>query len=139
MDIWEQDKLLLFIAFVIPGFIGLKVYELLFPGPPRDSSKQVIDAIAISCFNYALLLWPITAVESAGLRASNPGAYSAFYVFVLLLAPIVWAFAYKWLRLLPAIQQVLPHPGTYQESCPLGVLELRTSKQLTSICALGSS
>ena len=23
--------------------------------------------------------------------------------------------------------------GTYQESCPLGVLELRTSKQLTSI------
>lgn len=24
-------------------------------------------------------------------------------------------------------------PGTYQESCPLGVLELRTSLQLTSI------
>jgi len=24
-------------------------------------------------------------------------------------------------------------PGTYQESCPLGVLELRTSMQLTSI------
>lgn len=31
------------------------------------------------------------------------------------------------------------HAGTYQESCPLGVLELCTSKQLTSICALGSS
>jgi endonuclease YncB( thermonuclease family) len=29
--------------------------------------------------------------------------------------------------------------GTYQESCPLGVLELCTFKQLTSICALGSS
>jgi hypothetical protein len=29
--------------------------------------------------------------------------------------------------------------GTYQESCPLGVLELRTSMQLTSICTLGSS
>lgn len=29
--------------------------------------------------------------------------------------------------------------GTYQESCPLGVLELRTSMHLTSICALGSS
>ena len=26
----------------------------------------------------------------------------------------------------------VPH-GTYQESCPLGVLELRTSLQLTSI------
>jgi hypothetical protein len=29
--------------------------------------------------------------------------------------------------------------GTYQESCLLGVLELCTFKQLTSICALGSS
>jgi hypothetical protein len=29
--------------------------------------------------------------------------------------------------------------GTYQESCPLGVLELRTSMHLTSICTLGSS
>ena len=29
--------------------------------------------------------------------------------------------------------------GTYQESCPLGVLELRTSMHLTSIGALGSS
>ncbi len=28
---------------------------------------------------------------------------------------------------------------TYQESCPLGVLELRTSMHLTSICTLGSS
>jgi hypothetical protein len=111
MDIWEQNKLLLFIAFVIPGFIGLKAYELLFPGPPRDSSQQIIDAIAISCFNYALLLWPISAIESGGLRLSHPAAYSAFYIFVLLLAPILWAFAYKWLRLQPAIQRILPHPG----------------------------
>jgi hypothetical protein len=57
---------------------ALKVYELLFPGPPRDSSKQIIDAIAISCFNYALLLWPITAIETSPLRLSNPTAYSAF-------------------------------------------------------------
>jgi hypothetical protein len=35
-----------------------------------------------------------------------------------------------------AIDQLI---GTYQESCPLGVLELRTSMHLTSICALGSS
>jgi hypothetical protein len=32
-----------------------------------------------------------------------------------------------------------PMNGTYQESCLLGVLELCTFKQLTSICALGSS
>jgi len=111
MDLWEKDKILLFIAFVIPGFIGLKFYELLFPGPPKDSSKQIIDAIAISCFNYALLLWPIAIIESSGIRKTNAALYSAFYVFVLLLAPICWAFAYKWIRLNPLTQKVLPHPS----------------------------
>jgi hypothetical protein len=111
MDFWAKDKLLLFIAFVIPGFIGLKFYELLVPGPPKDSSKQIVDAIAISCFNYALLLWPISLAEMSNLRVSNPALYSAFYVFVLLVAPLGWALAYKWIRLLPLTQRVLPHPS----------------------------
>jgi len=29
MDIWSADKLLLFIAFVVPGFVPLKTYALL--------------------------------------------------------------------------------------------------------------
>lgn len=41
MDIWEVDKLILFIAFVIPGFIALKMYELIFPGEEKDSSAHV--------------------------------------------------------------------------------------------------
>jgi hypothetical protein len=41
--------------------------------------------------------------------------------------------------LLGTIVMIVTPVGTYQESCPLGVLELRTSMQLTSICALGSS
>ncbi len=32
MDIGSQDKLVLFIAFIIPGFIAIKVYEILYPG-----------------------------------------------------------------------------------------------------------
>jgi hypothetical protein len=63
MDIWTTDKFLLFFAFVIPGFISIKCYELLFPGPGRSSSEQVIDAIAYSAMNYAILAYPIIAVE----------------------------------------------------------------------------
>ena len=28
MDIWDVDKLVLFIAFVIPGFVSIKTYQL---------------------------------------------------------------------------------------------------------------
>jgi len=31
MNIFEIDKLIIFIAFVIPGFISIKVYNLLSP------------------------------------------------------------------------------------------------------------
>jgi hypothetical protein len=48
---------------VIPGFISIKCYELLFPGPGRSSSEQVIDAITYSAMNYAILAYPIIAVE----------------------------------------------------------------------------
>ena len=46
MDIWEANKLVLFIAFVVPGFVSLKTYELVFPGVPKDSAQQLIDTVA---------------------------------------------------------------------------------------------
>lgn len=79
MNIWEADKLLLFIAFVIPGFISLKVYELLNPGIQKESSKQIIDAVTYSCVNYAILFWPILAVERRALGKESPNLYAAFF------------------------------------------------------------
>lgn len=75
MDIWEADKLVLFIAFVVPGFISLKTYALLQPTQVKDTSQQLIDAVAYSSVNYALLLGPMYAVEMLGWRLSHPVLY----------------------------------------------------------------
>ena len=64
MDIWDVNKLILFIAFAVPGFISIKVYELLSPRMAKDSSQQLIDAVAYSSINYALLIWPVYAFIS---------------------------------------------------------------------------
>ena len=110
MDIWQANKLLLFILFVIPGFVALKAYGRLVPRQARDSSQQIIDAIAYSCINYALLFWPIYEIEAHDLRSRQPGAYIAFYVFVVLVAPIIWALAFKKMRESQLFQAALPHP-----------------------------
>ncbi|MHB8348545.1 MAG: DUF6338 family protein [Acidiferrobacterales bacterium] len=91
MDIWSPNRLILFLAFVIPGFVSLKAYELLFPSMPKDSSKRLIDAIVYSCINYALLFWPIYEVETSQLRSLCPSVYFAFYFFVLFIVPVVLA------------------------------------------------
>lgn len=65
LDIWQADKLFLFIAFVMPGFISIKCYQLFHPGIVRNVADQIVDAIAYSCINYSLFLWLIFAVEGA--------------------------------------------------------------------------
>jgi uncharacterized protein DUF6338 len=110
MDIWDADKLLLFIAFVIPGFVSLKTYELLIPAATKGTDKRLIDAVAYSSINYALLLWPIYEIEIHKVRDSYPTAYVLFYFFVLFVAPISWACVIKGLRTTKFFQKSIPHP-----------------------------
>lgn len=110
MDLWSADKLLLFIAFAVPGFIGLKTYELICPSSVRSSSDRIIDAVAYSCINYAILFLPATWVEASGLLKSCPLGYYLFYVFVLVLAPMLWAILWKKLRSSEVFQRNAPHP-----------------------------
>ena len=96
MSIWAVDKLQLFIMFVIPGFISIKTYELLYPSQIRDSSKQVIDAITYSCVNYALLYWLIISLEGQtgadSFKLVHPNLYILFYIFVLLIFPVILSY-----------------------------------------------
>jgi hypothetical protein len=110
MNIWEQDKLLLFIAFVIPGFVSLKAYELFFPSQRTESVKQIVEAITYSCINYALLFWLIVFVESSDIKATCGFLYFVFYIFVLFIAPIIWVWIWKILRSSERFQKSAPHP-----------------------------
>lgn len=46
MDIWSLDKLVLFLALFVPGFVSIKVYRMLIPSQWRDWSSNVFEAIA---------------------------------------------------------------------------------------------
>lgn len=110
MDVWNLDKLAILIMFAIPGFLMLKTNAVLGLEPQADSSKQVIDAVAYSCINYAILAWPIFRVEGLGLKKSSPELYYAFYAFVVLVAPVIWALLWRALRTTQLLQKLLPHP-----------------------------
>ncbi len=111
MDIWEQDKLILFIAFVIPGFVSLRAYELFFPSEKTESSKQIVEAITYSCINYALLSPLVVFFNSYNLRSSQGFIYYLTCLFVLFIAPVIWVFLWKTIRTSRFFQNVgVPHP-----------------------------
>jgi len=108
----DQATLTLFLLFFLPGFLSLKVYDLLVPGERRDFSKSLFDAIAYSALNFAVLLpliWQITA----------PGEMSwpryLFAVVVFVVAPIFWPVSFLYLRRRPWFSSriVTPHPRAW--------------------------
>lgn len=82
-DIWNADKLLLFLVFFIPGFISSQIYALFVGVEDNDFSKQLPAVIGYSGIHYALTGW-ILFVAPGGLSRGI-----AFYLVVLVL-PIVW-------------------------------------------------
>lgn len=97
MDIWSLDKLVLFLAFVIPGFISIKFYALNISGSTSDATKQLLDAVSYSAINYALCLPAIIFVENSTLSESCPYFYGFFYFFVVFISPLVICMI--WLKL----------------------------------------
>lgn len=109
-DIWEVDKLYLFVAFVIPGFISIKVYELLFPPSQVAATSKVVDAITYSCINYALLLFPIIKIDTPQFSEAHPDLRLLLYVAVLFVFPVIWVWFWKKLRYSEWFQGNAPHP-----------------------------
>jgi hypothetical protein len=52
----NEQVLALFLVFFVPGFLSLKVYDLLVPGERRDFSRAAFDAVAYSALNFGVLL-----------------------------------------------------------------------------------
>lgn len=110
MNIWDENKLLLFIVFSVPGFIAIKTYELLLPSQQFEPTKQIIDAVSYSCINYALWIWPIYHVQTSSISTAYPNLYVLFWMYLLFISPVLLAFCWKSLRECELIQNFVPHP-----------------------------
>ncbi len=96
MKIWEADALPLFLMFVVPGFLSLKVYDLLVPGERRDFTKALPEAISFSALNFSFF-FPVYAILPIDFANYYPVRFLVFLVLVFLIAPVLWPIV--WLRI----------------------------------------
>lgn len=136
MDIWEINKLVLFIGFIIPGFVSIKCYGLLHPTEKNNSSQMVIESVTYSCVNYSLLGLPIIYFQSNLVN-------QAFWVLWLLalltlfICPCLWALMFSKLRKMKVFQKYAPHPIAKpwdfvfeQRKCYWVIVELTDGKKI---------
>lgn len=111
-DIFEADKLILFLLFFIPGFISVKVYDYLMPTAKRDFSKDIFQVVAYSTLNFiavsivfaivsltlatvGLGFSPLGWIASLQSFINNPsGSYP--YGTLLLLSSVLLVFPIVW-------------------------------------------
>lgn len=110
----NQWTLALFLIFFVPGFISLKVYDLLIPGEARDFTKSFFDAIAYSALNFGALLWLIVPAGSGRL---NPWEGYAAIFFVMIGMPALWPVLFLQIRKHPRVAQriISPNPRVWDE------------------------
>jgi hypothetical protein len=90
MNIWEIDKLQLFLMFLLPGFISIKIYDLIISGERRDFSKAIIEAIAYSSLNFVLLSWLIALINNGNFPNEHQVVYAILIILIMFGFPVIW-------------------------------------------------
>lgn len=110
MNIWEIDKVFLFLVVILPGFISLKVYSNIIASDKIDFSKSLAEAVCFSALNFGALAFLISYINTPDFIASSPVWYwiGMFVVFVAF--PVFWPFLYLWAIKLPWIKKIVIGP-----------------------------
>lgn len=109
-DIWQSEKLVIFLIMLVPGFISLKVWDLLVPSERRDFSKSLVDAIAYSAINFALLFWLVDYLSKPNLAQLSPKGFFAGNLFLFFIFPVFWPIALLWVMKWPLLARHIVNP-----------------------------
>ncbi|MCW2278689.1 DUF6338 family protein [Heliophilum fasciatum] len=96
-----------FLFFFIPGFISIKVYDLLMPGLPRDFSQAIYEAIAYSSLNFAAMSWMIWPLVTGNVLMVNPARGAVELMVILMIMPVIWPLLIIHLSRLPWVARYI--------------------------------
>lgn len=94
MDPFSEETVRLIFVFFVPGFISMKIYDMLVPSDRRDFSKSMLEAVSFSCINFAILYWPIVAIHSNDFQYLHQLWYYIISLVILFVFPIAWPFIF---------------------------------------------
>jgi hypothetical protein len=110
MDIWNVDKLALFLLFFLPGFISMKVYDLIVSGESRDFSRSMLDAVCYSTLNFAALSGLITIILTGDFYHKHFFLYWLSVFVIMVVVPAFWPAAFLKLTTWHPVGKYFVHP-----------------------------
>lgn len=109
-DFFEANKILLFIVFFIPGFISMKVYNLMIASEKINFSESLGEAVAFSSINYAALSWLVIIIYKSNLYTNHFCYFLLSVIFIVFVAPIIWTILFVKLTKLKSLRKYILSP-----------------------------
>jgi len=110
MDIWEINKLALFLLFFIPGFISIKVYHLLVASEKINFADAIAEVVGYSSLNFAFFSWVIILIHKNNFSDQHPFWYYLISFVIIFIAPILWTILYVFAGRCKAFRKYLISP-----------------------------
>ncbi len=107
----RAETLVLFLVFVVPGFVAIKAHDLMIPAPRRNFGESIIEVISYSMINLALLFWGVVLLHRNGFPGKHPIWYFAGMFGILFLSPVLLAVASRYARQSELLRRFLLHPA----------------------------
>ncbi|WP_039245733.1 DUF6338 family protein [Clostridium novyi] len=114
MDIFDINKIELFIIFFLPGFISNKVWSLIVPCDTKKTSDCLLDIVCYSCINFGTTFWIIDIINK--LQNKNILVYIGYFI-ILIVIPLLWPIIIRLILNIPSVKKyiliVLPTSWDY--------------------------
>ena len=145
MDLLKRETLDLFLVYVVPGFVTMKVHDLLWPPKDRNFSSALIEIVSYGMLNLAALFWLFQIVQRPGFKDEHPVGYAVGMLVAVAVVPAFWAVLGKKLRESRWFQRYSPHPSPsawdyfFRQRKPGWVLfHLKSGERLGGLYSTGS-
>lgn len=88
-NFFHISTIYLILLFFFPGFISLKIYDLLVPNEKRNFSQEFLDAISYSILNFGLLIFILIPAYYFKLL-ENVWSFCILAFLTLIIFPTLW-------------------------------------------------
>ena len=109
-ELLNTDTLSLFLYFVVPGFVAMKVYDLMVPSERRNFGDALIEVVSFSMVNLAFSFWVLAEINKPEFRSIHPIWYYVLTFAVIFIAPTALAVGARKLLTSKILRGRVLHP-----------------------------
>lgn len=88
-------EFIIFLAFIVPGFLSMRVYGLLLPGDEPSLKENILEALAFGIVNFVIMYWAISLLIDQEFSSRSRLANYSLVVLTFFVTPLVWPVLLK--------------------------------------------